>query len=564
MTEKKLVQITLIGSGGDGIMSTASMILRVASQMGFYGMMTQSYGLQIRGGESAAHLSFGVRPVRVVTKEKDLFVCFRFSDALRFQKELSMAPHGILFHGAAETVIPSILQSSQGSAVLVDFTEALQKAGLPEISKNIFVLGIILKAVGWNLDIAKDCVRQVFAHKSEIVISGNIRALELGFQRAEVVVLPFSLPKIPETKSRKVLTGNEACAYAAVDAGCRFYAGYPITPSSEILETMATLLPKVDGKIIQAEDEIAALGMVVGASYGGVPSMTATSGPGLSLMTEMVGLSSMTEIPLVIVDCQRGGPSTGLPSRTEQSDLWHVVYGGHGDFPRVVLAPTDVSDCYPTMFRAFYCAENYQLPVFVLSDASIAQRAEIIDPVDATHLPHAKRLLAKPGEVAFSRFDLRSEISPMMLPGTPGGMHSIAGIEHDENGFPTADGELHEQMNRKRFKKIEILEKETASWFRTFGDLKAENALIAWGSSAGAVRELVESEPTLAAFIPEILHPFPKEGLARFLQGKRQVFVLEMNCQGQLHHYLRGIGAIEGSAISLCRSGGIPFDPKEI
>src|SRR3989338_5404811 len=329
-------------------------------------MMTQSYGPQIRGGEAAAHVSLSAEKVANVGISKDLIVCFRFSDIVRFAKEIKAAPHAAVFHGIETTEMPECLKAPQGVTVSIAFQELLEKEGLPEVAKNVVLFGMLLKMLQWDVAIGETCVREVFGHKSKAVIDGNLKALQIGFNHPEVRQMPFAVPKSKFIKPRWVVSGNVACARAAVEAGCRFYAGYPITPSSEILEEAYELLPKVGGRLIQAEDEIAAAGMLVGASYGGVPSMTATSGPGLSLMTEMLGLSSMAEIPLVIVDCQRGGPATGMPSRTEQSDLWHVVYGGHGDFPRVVLAPTDVSDCYPTMFRAFYCAENYQLPVLVI------------------------------------------------------------------------------------------------------------------------------------------------------------------------------------------------------
>ena len=299
--------------------------------------------------------------------------------------------------------------------------------------------------------------------------------------------------------------------------------------------------------------------------------MTATSGPGLSLMTEMLGLSSMVEIPLVIVDCQRGGPATGMPSRTEQSDLWHAVYGGHGDFPRVVLAPTDVADCYQTIFRAFYCAENFQLPVIVLSDALIAQSTEIIDTIDTSHFPRGKRKLAgdSVSEEGYRRFDLKiSEescgVSPVALPGMPGKMHSIAGIEHTDRGFPSSDTKHHQIMNEKRFRKLEAIGQEAKNWYRYYGEKGISHLIVAWGSSAGVIKEYISKHPDTALFIPEMIHPFPSEALQRLSKGCKTVLVLEMNYQGQLYHYLKGCGAIDGNVRSIKRSGGVPFCLEEL
>lgn len=565
------IHLALIGSGGDGVMATASMLIRTAARLGLYGMMTQSYGPQIRGGESAAHVTIGREPVAVVGRTKDLVVCFRFADVARFVRELDVTPHTAVLHGQETAAMPELLQAAGGPKLAIDFGAILERAGLPELTKNVLLFGVLLRALDWKLETGHACVQEVFGHKSSGVISTNLRALELGYRELDAVQLPWRAPQPTDMRvTREVLSGNEACARAAVAAGCRFYAGYPITPSSEILEEMTDLLPAVGGQLVQAEDEMAALGMVIGASYGGVPAMTATSGPGLSLMSELLGLSSMAEIPLVIVNCQRAGPSTGIPSQTEQSDLWHAVYGGHGDFPRVVLAPTDVPHCFPTMFRAFHCAETYQLPVLVLSDASIAQRSEIIDPVATDSLPRGARTIAQPapGET-FLRFNLQSlesadGVSACAIPGTPGGMHSIAGIEHTERGTPSSDGALHQTMSRKRFAKLASVAKASAGWYSTYGRASAPHAVIAWGSSASVVRKYLATHADIALFVPEILHPFPVDALRAFLRGRERVSVLEMNYQGQLHHHLRGLGVIDDRARHVGRAGGLPFQLREV
>lgn len=564
------LNLMIIGSGGDGVMSTANMLMLTASQIGLFGVMIQSYGPQIRGGESAAHVTVQNRPTECVNHTKDIVVCFRFHDAMRFTQEFDIGNTSILIHSAEESDIPEFLQKSARAPIGIPFKSVLKESELPDIAKNVFVYGLLLRTLGWPMESGKQCVQNVFGHKSSAVISSNIRALELGYNYIKEIDIPIQNDLTLSKRNREVITGNEACARAAVAAGCKFYAGYPITPSSEILETMYELLPKAGGKVMQAEDEISAIGMLVGASYGGLASMTATSGPGLSLMTEILGLSSIAEIPLVIVDCQRAGPSTGLPSKTEQSDLWHSMYGGHGDFPRVLLAPTSAKDCFETIFRAFYCAENYQLPVIVLSDALIAQRSEIIDAVETASFPKFKRLTAEP-EGDYLRFDLNSflsengcGVSAVAIPGTPCGMHSIAGIEHTEKGTPSAEGLNHEKMNQKRFKKMEAIAKESADWVTITGQIEAPHALIAWGSTRGAVEELIARRPDLALFVPAILNPFPVEALKNFLKGRKSVTVVEMNFQGQLFHHLKAIGAIPEQSVSACRSGGIPFQVDEI
>jgi 2-oxoglutarate ferredoxin oxidoreductase subunit alpha len=303
--------------------------------------------------------------------------------------------------------------------------------------------------------------------------------------------------------------------------------------------------------------------MVLGASFGGVPAMTATSGPGLSLMTEMMGLSSMAEVPAVIVDCQRAGPATGMPSRTEQSDLFHAVYAGHGDFPRAVLGVFDALHARDVMNKAFHLAEAYQLPVLVLSDAYIAQRREIRDaPVDNRGRPRRRVWTSEHGP---ARFKLGGEqaAEPFRVPGTPGGTYLAAGIEHNPEGFPTADTAIHQQMNAKRFRKIAAIAEETRDWCRTLGRDGAPRGIIAWGSQHGMLREWVTAHPEYRVFLPEILSPFPVRALEEWRQGLSWTAVVELSYQGQLHRYLSGLIDMSGVR-SIARSGGVPLTMTEL
>jgi 2-oxoglutarate ferredoxin oxidoreductase subunit alpha len=289
--------------------------------------------------------------------------------------------------------------------------------------------------------------------------------------------------------------------------------------------------------------------------------MTATSGPGLSLMTEMMGLSGMAEIPSVIVDCQRAGPATGMPSRTEQSDLHHAVYGGHGEFPRVVLGVFDVVHAREAMHRAFHLSEKYLLPVIVLSDAYIAQRRQIRDSlVETREMPRRRTWTPKDGPIAFS---LEEPVPPFRVPGTPDGQVLLAGLEHGEQGWPTADGAMHQKMNEKRFRKMPLVAAETRDWYRTIGETDAPRGLVAWGSTYGVLREWVRSHPDYRVFLPEILHPFPVEAFEDWRRGLDWTGVVELSYQGQLFRHLSGLTDLHG-VHSLARSGGLPFTQREI
>ncbi len=286
-----------------------------------------------------------------------------------------------------------------------------------------------------------------------------------------------------------VVDGNEMCAAAAIFAGCQFFGGYPITPSSEIMHFLAREIWKYGGTMLQAEDEIAGIGACVGASFAGKKVMTATSGPGMSLKTEMLGLASIAELPLVCVNVQRGGPSTGIPTKSEQSDLFQACFSAHGDVVRPVLAPTSVADTFAVTVEAFNVAEEYQTPVILLSDQEIAQRKETVDPIDTAAFQVVERLQPTGAELEkYVRFKFTdSGVSPISHPGMAGGNYLASGIEHNERGAPTASGEMHARMNEKRIRKLDPL-KHRRDLFLREGDPHAPLALVAWGSLAGAAQ----------------------------------------------------------------------------
>jgi 2-oxoglutarate/2-oxoacid ferredoxin oxidoreductase subunit alpha len=552
--------LALVGSGGDGVALLGDLILRMAAQQGLYGMMVQSYGPQIRGGESAVILRLARHEVRYEGDQTDIFLCLRLADLKRFQGAVRLHANSVVILEESDTGdLPEWLGRSDRETFrypFAKFENGIEVAGDP---KNMLALALLCRALGWAPALAREALGHRFGHRPD-ALSRNLAA----FDRALAGPAPPSMPIAPGAANGLFAeTGNEAVARGAIAAGLRFFAGYPITPSSEIMETLIDELPDVGGIVVQAEDEIAALGMVLGSSFGGVPSMTATSGPGLSLMTEMTGLSSMAELPAVIVDCQRAGPATGMPSRTEQSDLNHAIYAGHGDFPRAVLGVFDVVHAREAMLKAFSLSERFQLPVIVLSDAYIAQRRQIRGPVkEPREIP--KRLLWAPG-MGPARFDLSGDhgVTPFRVPGGPEGTYLAAGIEHTQEGSPTADGTIHQKMNEKRFKKLDAIAAETKSWFRTFGAPHAPRGIVAWGSHFGLLREWVERHPDYRVFLPEILHPFPLEGFEAWRKGLISTVVLELSYQGQLHRHLSAWTDLTGVR-SVCRSGGTPMKIVEL
>lgn len=552
--------LALVGSGGDGVALLGDLVLGMAARQGLYGMMVQSYGPQIRGGESAAIVRISESEVLYEGDQVDLLLCFRLRDLKRFQGALRLHSGSVVVIDKEESGDPpEWLGRTEEAAYrfpFARFEDGLEVEGPP---KNMLGLGLLCRVLGWPQTLAEDALRRRFGSRRER-LQANLEALAIGLTAPEPPER-----RAPEGKGHGLFaeTGNEAIARGAIAAGLKFFAGYPITPSSEVMETLIDELPAAGGRVVQAEDEIAAMGMVLGASFGGVPSMTATSGPGLSLMTEMIGLSSMAELPAVIIDCQRAGPATGMPSRTEQSDLFHAVYGGHGDFPRAVLGVFDVVHGRDVMYRAMLLAEQYQLPVLVLSDAYIAQRRQIRDAETPRRAAPERERWTEAGGPA--RFDLESAegVNAFRVPGDAGGTYLAAGIEHTAEGNPTADTTMHHRMNEKRFRKLTAIASDTRDWYRTLGETGAPHGIVAWGSEYGLLREWVAAHPEYRVFLPEIIHPFPLEGFEAWRRGLQSLAIVEMNYQGQFHRYLSSLTDLR-EAKRVTRSGGTPMTAAEL
>jgi 2-oxoglutarate ferredoxin oxidoreductase subunit alpha len=393
----------------------------------------------------------------------------------------------------------------------------------------------------------------------------------------------------PKGSQYMLLSGNESIALGAIVAGCRFAASYPITPATPIFETLTRLFPLVEGRALQMEDEIAAVSAAIGASFAGEKALVSTSGPGLQLMTEQLNLASMIEVPLVVVDVQRGGPSTGLPTKTEQSDLNLAIYGVSGESPRIVLAPTSVEDSFYQMIRAFNLAERYQLPVIMLTDQSIGLRKATVQMPDLTHIiqldSHVARTKVKIPQPEFINLIDRAEptekdledyrrfrttvdgVSPIARPGTPGGQYLATGLEHTESGHPDYSPEIHLQMSRKRFRKMEVIARSfDANPIEIWGRPDAKIGILGWGSTAGAIREaryLAEERGIhVRQMHPHTLSPMPYRQISNFLVRLEHLIIVEENYTGQFAHHIKAhFGA---KAIEIHKCEGIPITPEEI
>ncbi len=567
--------IGMAGSGGDGIVSAGEALISAAAADGYYAILTKSFGSQIRGGESSCRFRVSTKPVLNPGGTLSVAVILSWDDFLKFGGELPIDGDTIVIYdsksGLAPEAIP--LQGVAPVTVLAIPIEdlAMQSAGALQ-AKNNLVLGLLAGWFGLARKSLLEGIRKRLAKKGDAILRSNEKAFAAGLDYAEKNPLKQDRTLSPPVRSleRKLLTdGNEMCGAAAIFAGCRFFGGYPISPATEIMQYLSRELWKYGGSVLQAEDEIAGIGAVVGASFAGVKAMTATSGPGLSLKAEILGLASIAELPLVCVDVQRGGPSTGMPTKKEQSDLFAAVFSSHGDNIRPVLAPISVEDMFAVTVEAFNISEHYQTPVIVLSDQEIAQRKEIVNPIDVSkfHLINRHHPAAKELENYVRFRNTKSGVSPISHPGMAGGNYLASGIEHDESGEPTANGQTHARMNSKRFKKLAPL-KHREDLFVIEGDEEATVGVISWGSVGGVALEAVRHARAegikVKLMLPKLLYPVAEEIYQDFFASLRKCIVIEQSHQGQLHRIIRMSVAVPDEFLSLAKSGSNPISPLEV
>jgi 2-oxoglutarate ferredoxin oxidoreductase subunit alpha len=566
--------IGMAGAGGDGVVSGGESLIAAAAKEGYSAILTKSFGSQIRGGESSCRLRLSPDPISNCAGVLDLAVAFNWEDFLRFGGELPVDGHTVVVYDSATGVPPDRLPLPgvrPAEVLSIPIGELAKRTAGTEKAKNTVVLGMIAGWLGFARESLLARIRRKLAKKGPEVVEANERAFAAGLEQAAAHPLrtlgPLGAPR--QGGAKLLADGNEMCAAAAIFAGCRFFGGYPITPSTEIMQFLSREMWRHGGTVLQAEDEIAGIGAAIGASFAGVKSMTATSGPGMSLKTEMLGLATIAELPLVCVNVQRGGPSTGLPTKSEQADLYQAVFSAHGDALRPVLAPTDVADTFAVTVEAFNIAERYQTPVIVLSDQEIGQRKETLDPIDTSAFQVVARHEPSPDELGdYVRFRLTDfGVSPLSRPGLAGGNYLASGIEHNERGAPTASGAVHARMNEKRMRKLDPL-KQRRDLFRVEGDVRAPLALVAWGSVAGVAREALAEVRAhgiqAKLLVPRLLYPVAEEVYRDFFTAVEAGLVVEQSHQGQLYRILRMFVDLPKGVRSLSRSGASPFTPHEV
>ncbi len=562
MSARHSVVIRLAGESGEGVISSGDILTQAAARGGYYTQTFRTYPAEIKGGPCMYQFRLSDEPIWSHGKDVDLLVCFN-QEAWDLNWD-SLGPDGVILYDVTEVTVP---EEYLPRARPVRMEALAKEIGGSLRAKNMVAVGAVTGVIEFDTTPIEELVLRRFAHK-EGVGEANIAALHAGSHEAADLKGRYPLvPPVEVDEDRMLISGNQAIAIGAVAAGVKYFAGYPITPASDILEWLSVRLPQVGGLTIQCEDEIASLASVVGASYAGVKAMTATSGPGLSLMSELIGYAGTAEIPVVIVDAQRGGPSTGLPTKTEQSDLNQALYGSHGDAPRIVMAPVSVEDCFFTIIDAFNYAEQYQVPVILLTDQSLATRLEVIHRPDVSKLTLTPRKTSKGmAREDYKRYEYTVDhVSPMGIPGEPNGMYVATGIEHDEYGHPAYTPETHLNMSHKRWDKLDPLRTE-ARHAAHGATQPTDVAFIGFGSTFGPVREaidrLTELGISVGSFYPRVLAPFPAQAVIDFVADARRVIVPELNFTGQLARLIKAETGIELESVAQCT--GLPFTAEAI
>lgn len=568
--------IRIGGESGEGIVTIGEIFVRIAAFSGLEVYTFRTFPAEILGGHVTFQARIAEKPVLSQGDDIDVLVSLNQEGYDNNIGELK--PGGVV-----------LLDSTTATPTSPSDDHIYYEIPLDELARgidfmrgrNLIMIGAMAQLFGLPLERAQQMVRRRLGRFKDL-LPKNLEALELGYSysREHFTRRPPVYLESPMETAREglVMTGNQALALGAIAAGCRVYSGYPITPATDIMEFLAKELPKVGGVVIQAEDEISAINMAIGASFAGVRAMTATSGPGLSLMVEALGLASMAETPIVVVDVQRAGPATGMPTKTAQGDLYLAFYAGNDESPRFVIAPSSVEDCFYQMINAFNLAERYQMPVIVLSDQSLAPRVETCAPFRLNEIDILARELADlSGDGQFERYKItETGVSRMSIPGMKEGNYTAEGLEHNEKGNPNYSPEMHQAMTDKRWRKVDTARQQLALWpnvVEEWGDEDAAIGIMGWGSSLGPVQEAMARAQAagykVAALFPKVLFPMPDKRIQRFMRGRRVIIIPELNQLGQFarvvqHRYTQTLIRDNIEVIPFTKYQGLPFRPAEI
>ncbi|MGG0411595.1 2-oxoacid:acceptor oxidoreductase subunit alpha [Peribacillus simplex] len=562
------------GQQGEGIESTGEIFCIALNRLGYYLYGYRHFSSRIKGGHTNNKIRVSTTETRAISDDLDILVAFDQETIDVNYKELHEG--GIIIADAKfKPVCP---EDTKAELYIVPFTEIAAELGT-SLMKNMVAIGATCAVLGMEISVFNDVVDEIFGRKGEEIVKKNMDAITAGYKAMEVLLgekLGAMELEKADGQKRMFMIGNDAIALGAVAGGCRFMAAYPITPASEIMEYLIKKLPQFGGTVIQTEDEIAAATMAIGANYGGVRAITASAGPGLSLKMEAIGLAGITETPIVIVDTQRGGPSTGLPTKQEQSDLMAMIYGTHGEIPKIVMAPSTVEEAFYDTAEAFNLAEEYQCPVIVLSDLQLSLGKQTVQPLDYGKVEIRRGKLVDfeieeaENKSYFKRYEVTEDgVSPRVVPGMKNGIHHVTGVEHDETGRPSETALNRKLQMDKRMRKLNNLTNTFKTpVYKNTPHEEADLLILGFNSTRGTIDEAIGRLETDGMKVNHaqirLIHPFPADEVLSLVQSAKKVVVIENNATGQLANIIKmNVGHVN-KIKSILKYDGNPFLPHEI
>ncbi len=548
------------GPAGFGIMTTGLIFSKAFSRGGYHVFDYSEFPSLIRGGHNT-HQS-RVSSEEIHSQNKPVHILVALNSATIEKNFEEVAENGIVIYDSER-----IKDAVEGNTMKVPLVRLAKESGGTELMANNVALGASIALLGYDAELLYSTIRDVFAEKGNDVVNANISAAKAGYDYVKknfTKKFAITAKKISE-KRRYIITGNEAIGAGSIAAGCKFYSGYPMTPTAQILSYMAQKQKEYGLVVKQAEDEISAVNNAIGAAFAGARAMTATAGGGFALMAEGYGLAAMTETPAVIVVGQRPGPATGMPTWSSQADLRFVMHAHQDDFPRIVMAPGDAEEAFRMAGEAHNIAEKYQTPVIILTDKYLCESRKTAERLEAPKIERGELIESFKGK--YERYKLtKTGISPRVLPGTKGAIVIANSDEHNEKGQSTEDASLRRKMMEKRMKKLEMLAKELPAP-KVYGDNNAEITIVCFGSVKGPALEAIKelSKKGISANVLHVTYisPFPGKEMKKLLREAKKLLVAENNYTGQLAGLITEKTG-ESIANILLKYDGRPFYPEEI
>ena len=573
---KRSFAIGIGGAAGQGVATPGDIFAKIFSRRGLHLNAYNAYQSIIRGGHTFLTIRTGVQEVRNMGDRIDLLIPLN-QDTMDRHLRLLSAGAACIYN--ADTIHPG--SAAEGVQLCPLPVSKLADITRNKVAQNTLAMGAGLQMMGIGFESLEEVLREQFKKKGEAVVTENVGVARAGYDYAAAHFKAFPMP-LPRTENRyAILSGNIAMAMGGAAAGVKFYCAYPMSPSTGVLHWMAAHARKAGIMVRQVEDEIGVINMAIGAAQAGVRAMCATSGGGFALMSEGLGMSAMIETPVVVIDCQRAGPSTGVPTKTEQGDLWQMLGAAFGDYPRVIAAPLDVGDCFKLIPEIFNIVDRFQCPGLVLCDLLLSEGRLSVDPKELDFRPPIDRgelITAGNGgpsapatNGAYKRYQItESGISPRAIPGVPGHIHTVATDEHQEDGVLISDEFTNpikrRAMMEKRMRKVAGIEAAVPQP-ALVGPRTADVTLIGWGSTKGVIEEACEilTEQGISANQLPIrwLVPLHGEAILELLKGSRHTIIVENNYSGQFARYLRSETSFVADG-HIRKYDGEPFMPHHI